>query len=128
MITISESVISDILVHVNQEFPNEGCGYLGGTATFASDFQAMTNTLNSPKEFAFDPKEQFETVRHFRASGLSIIGVVHSHPNGIAKLSSKDIDFADPNLFQLIVIPKTDEIAAFTVQGNVITNHKINIK
>jgi len=103
MIRISEKILWQIQEYCIEQLPTEACGYLGGIDGVVSEVRLMRNSSNSPIEFSFDPSEQFQAVREFRSKGVSVIGVFHSHPNGKAKLSSKDIHFAEDGLLQMVV-------------------------
>ncbi len=105
MIAIPRDLVEKILSHLNRELPNEGCGYLAGSGSRITHFFPMTNADHSPIHFSFVPTEQFEISRTVRTLGITLIGVVHSHPGGSAILSAKDCDLADPSLFQIVIVP-----------------------
>lgn len=128
MITISSALLQTIIQYMNSKRPNEGCGYLAGVDHEIVQFIPMTNILNSPHEFAFEPSDQFDAMRNARSMGYSLIGVVHSHPDGSATPSSKDIAYADPYLLQLIIAPENDsvEIKCFHIENGVV--HSIEIE
>ncbi len=121
MIFITKELIQEIVNFSINELPDEACGYLGGKDFHITEIAQMTNVNHSPIEFSFDPSEQFSIAREFRKKNINILGVFHSHPNGSATLSQKDIEFAEKNTIQLIVVPheSTPQIRAYRVNRNV---------
>ena len=77
-------------------FPHECCGLLIGSQT--ANGWRLTDALDSPNVTDGDPKRQFEidprlilsTQRTLRGTNQGIIGLYHSHPNGLAAPSRAD--------------------------------------
>ncbi len=113
-------LLNEILEYCKSELPNEACGYLLGSKENISAIYPIKNRLHSPTEFEFVPEEQFKAIRETRKSNLEIIGVFHSHPNGKAYPSQKDIELADSNHIQLIVVPETNESITFKIIDGII--------
>ena len=101
---IPEHVKQAIIDHALEITPIESCGYLAGKDGHVSEYYPMTNVDQSPEHFSFDPKEQFKAVKKARSEGLSLVSVVHSHPESPARLSEEDLRlFNDPDPVYIIV-------------------------
>ena len=46
------------------------------------------------REFEIDPSALIAAEKHFRQGGLPVLGYFHSHPNGLARPSAKDVQMA----------------------------------
>jgi proteasome lid subunit RPN8/RPN11 len=104
MIGIKKEVLETIVAHAQRDLPNEACGYLAGSDGVVSHSYQLTNIDHSPEHFAFDPAEQFATVKDARKKGLQIIANYHSHPETPARPSEEDIRLAyDPDISYVIV-------------------------
>ena len=128
-LTIPDTIKQAMIEHAQSLAPIESCGYLAGKEDVVTDYYPMTNVDNSPEHFSFDPKEQFQAVKKARQEGLSLISVVHSHPETPARLSQEDILlFNDPTPVYIIVSLKdeTPDLKGFTV--NKPDEHTIEIK
>lgn len=111
-------------------YPNECCGLLVGTAQ--PDIAEITEihpsknlTSGDPtKSFEVDPKLRFDVMREAqsRDDGVDIIGHYHSHPNGPAAPSAKDLSMAyEPNMIWLICSVAPNEevvIGAFQLSSD----------
>lgn len=115
MIKIKRNVLEQIQQIAREELPNEACGYLAGKDNKITHCYRLTNIDHSPKHFAFDPKEQFETMINARNKGLEIIANFHSHPETPARPSEEDIRLAfDPQiLYGIISLAEPAEILKF---------------
>ncbi len=122
MCNLSHKLLNEIFEHCKSELPNEACGYLLGNEEIIASFYPMENRLHSPRNFEFKPSEQFQAVRETRKCGLEIIGVFHSHPQGKAYPSEKDIELADPNFIQMIIVPETEEIGCYTISTKIVNS------
>lgn len=91
---VPESVYYRIIEHCRSCLPFEGCGLLAGTAGRVSVFYPMVNTEQSSSSFLMDPAEQFQVMRSMRESGMGMLGICHSHPDGPPYPSGTDIRLA----------------------------------
>lgn len=93
MLTLRRSVYEEMLAHAVAELPNEACGLfavpLNGEEV--SVFFPMRNAAASEKVYEFDPKEFMEVEDRAERSGLSVIGVMHSHTQTTAYPSPTDV-------------------------------------
>jgi proteasome lid subunit RPN8/RPN11 len=90
MIFLPEHIFNECVEHAKRESPIESCGIFGGMGEKITTYFPMTNIDNSPDHFSLDPKEQFSVIRNLREQGLKMIGVVHSHPQTLARMSRED--------------------------------------
>ena len=79
--------------------PWECCGILTGYKRngflYEEGLQCLRNTAADPvTAFAFDPEQWVETVYRYAqtATGVSLVGLFHSHPNAPAIPSAADMD------------------------------------
>ncbi len=120
---LKKDIFDAIVAQARRELPNECCGYFAGDGITISRHFELTNIDKSPEHFAFDPKEQFETVRAVREAGLKIMANYHSHPETPARPSEEDIRLAyDPDILYFILSLKGNSpmLKAFEIKdGNV---------
>lgn len=111
---LGPGILEEIISHAKQCYPKEGCGLVIGTR-----FVPMRNTADSTTEFEMDPQELINVLRDARNRGDQLTAIYHSHPNGPAKPSHRDIDQAYyPEAAQLIVSlaePERPQTAAFRI-------------
>lgn len=91
---LPETVYCAIIDHFRSCLPFEGCGLIAGTAGRVSVYYPMTNTEQSSSSYLMDPAEQFQVMRSMRESGMEMLGICHSHPDGPACPSEKDVRIA----------------------------------
>ena len=77
--------------HVSRRAPLEACGLLAGKNELAECTLGVHNAERSPVRFRMDPLAQWRAFQHIEASGLDLIGIYHSHPNGPDRPSPMDI-------------------------------------
>lgn len=100
---IPPSLADDMVAHLNDARPNEGCGLLAGTSTEVTKVIRMTNAAASPMRYALDPKEQFTAYQLIEQDGLSLAGVFHSHTHTEAYPSPTDVRLASEDVPYVIV-------------------------
>jgi proteasome lid subunit RPN8/RPN11 len=109
-----------LATHARSSYPAECCGVLVGRRIETID-QVMaiypttnawspavlpdaTNTEHSPRDrYSIDPADLFAIMQSSRASGLTIIGIYHSHPDHPAIPSECDRQLAWPEYCYVIV-------------------------
>ena len=114
----------EMIRHVKDELPNEGCGILAGKDGKVLKVYKMTNTDKSPKTFFMEPKEQFEAMKDMRRLELEMIGIYHSHIYSPAYPSPRDVKLAFyPDAYYVIISLKdkdNPQIGTFKiVEGNI---------
>ena len=85
----------NVIAHLRQALPNEGCGLLAasGSRSIARvvNFFPGTNELNSPTRYRMAGKEVVDAHKVMREQEWWLAGIVHSHPKGPATLSPIDL-------------------------------------
>jgi len=110
-VQLSNELNAMLSEHAQADYPNECCGLLVGS--IQSDIVKITEVHpsknltsgNPAKSFEVDPKLRFDVMREAqsRNDGVDIIGHYHSHPDGPAAPSAKDLSMAyEPNMVWLI--------------------------
>jgi proteasome lid subunit RPN8/RPN11 len=91
-------------------YPHECCGLIEGVRTpremkgEATALHPTPNLSNEPDRFEIDPATHFALLRKLRGTGHDIIGCYHSHPNGRAEPSARDMEgAAEANFLWLVV-------------------------
>lgn len=94
---LTENHVQTITAHALMEAPHEACGVIGGVGERAIQTQPIPNVAADPIHYyQLDTNALEQTVRMFRANGLSLIGIYHSHPSGDAIPSPTDVKHAPP--------------------------------
>ena len=82
----------------------EICGLLFGADDRIDRAEPADNVADRPQNtFEIDPKALFAALRAERAGGPRLIGHYHSHPNGGAEPSPRDLTAAEPGKYWLII-------------------------
>ncbi len=89
-------------------YPDECCGLLvgeGAAALTVTEVIPVLNVAETPERaFAIDPQKQFDVLRATRGTDRRVIGHYHSHPNGHAIPSARDLAMAhDPAAVWVVV-------------------------
>ncbi|MEO1287368.1 MAG: M67 family metallopeptidase, partial [Chloroflexota bacterium] len=104
---LSAQQIQVILKAVDNAYPHEACGIIGGQDGDAIRIIPIANVAeNRERHYRLDPEEQLQALLSLEAEHLEWIGVFHSHPDGKPIPSLDDIQDArlnTPNLIHLIV-------------------------
>lgn len=83
-----------MLIWAKQAHPEEICGLIWvkkDTVTHVDKLELTKNIAdNHLKYFEIDPKSLFDANRKNRSSDNELIGIFHSHPNGLATPSKQD--------------------------------------
>ena len=82
----------------------EICGLLFGALGRIDRVESAANIAERPEDmFEIDPRALFAALRAERAGGDRLIGHYHSHPNGSAVPSPRDLAAAEPARYWLIL-------------------------
>ena len=82
--------------------PLEACGLLAGKNNRVEMRIGIRNTDQSPVRFHMDPREQWRAFQRMESTGLELLGIYHSHPNGPGWPSPTDIGEAMYPVVQII--------------------------
>jgi len=99
----------DTLIRSAKASPDrEICGLLFGADDCIARAEPADNVAESPQDtFEIDPRALFAALRAERAGGPRLIGHYHSHPNGRAEPSARDLAAAEPGKYWLIIAGAT---------------------
>jgi proteasome lid subunit RPN8/RPN11 len=95
MIEIPKTVVRMMEAHGREAFPEEGCGFLIGSAEGSRQVVEMRRAKNVAaqdrrRRYRIDPLELLHADNDARKEGLDLIGIYHSHPNHPAAPSEYD--------------------------------------
>jgi proteasome lid subunit RPN8/RPN11 len=105
-----------ILAHLLTSLPDEGCGLLAGwppqegRTDHVVNWYATRNAAASALRYEVDPREMLRADREAEASGLQLIGVVHSHTHTDPYPSPTDIGQAPDPSWHYVIVSLRDEV------------------
>jgi proteasome lid subunit RPN8/RPN11 len=120
MITISQTLLSELQAHGVREFPHECCGAMLGEQTLNSETGDLTKQIielipidnhwtvsdddgfDKRRRFAIRPEDYQAVEKAAKAKNLTLLGFYHSHPDHPAIPSATDLKFAWPNFSYII--------------------------
>jgi proteasome lid subunit RPN8/RPN11 len=93
MLIIPGKIYEEIIAHLRQAYPNEGCGLLGGLNGVVSYHFPTTNVepVNKYKRYLIDPREQLSAQEKIDELGLELVAIYHSHTHTPAYPSPTDV-------------------------------------
>ncbi len=136
---IKKSDQQTIFNHCLAAAPNEACGMLGGREGRVEKAYCMTNAKPGTDYYEMDPEEQFRVMKDIRDSGLTMIGLFHSHPHSQAYPSSVDVNQAYwpgtqlpnyPDAVYVIVtlMDRAKPVArGFSIEAGKVTEVRVNV-
>ncbi len=114
---IDPDLIAAMLQAARAAAPDECCGLLVGQGDRVTRLVPAANLHETPRRFfTLDPAVQFATLRELRIAGggEEVIGHYHSHPNGPAEPSPRDLAEAhDAEMVWIVIDPRKGELGAF---------------
>ena len=108
-VVIDPDRLRAIVDHAEAAFPEECCGLLAGDGADGiiriDEVHASENIAAEPgRRFEVEPALRLRLQRTLRDRGRRVVGIYHSHPNGPAQPSSRDLEAAwEPDLVWLVV-------------------------
>lgn len=103
-LTIPKELYERMIAHCVADLPNEACGFLAGREDTVEEIFLLTNAAASPVYYRPDDKEMLAAMNHIDDTGMSLVGIFHSHVASPARPSSTDIrDAHYPDTVYLIV-------------------------
>jgi proteasome lid subunit RPN8/RPN11 len=133
---IAPELLEQILVHAQEEAPNECCGVVavapasGGRPAQAMRVRAARNIHASPKRFEIDGKDVIKAIDEFDEAGWDIGAIYHSHTHTPPYPSQTDINFAAswPSV-EWIIVGLSDaaapEIRSYLIEGGTVREVEI---
>lgn len=94
-LTLPDALKAQIENEARAAFPRECCGLIEGRWK-GKQAQALTlhpaaNIAVAADRFEIAPEAHFAALKAARAAGHAVIGCYHSHPNGVAEPSARDV-------------------------------------
>ena len=111
-IILTNDIINNFLHHGEQEYPFECCGFILGhiidKKSVGTQYIAAQNIKEENKErrFLINPMAYQKAEDEADQKGLSVISIVHSHPDHPDKPSNFDRDHAWPGFSYIIMSVK----------------------
>ncbi len=94
ILSLSSHDYNQLLIWAKQAHPQECCGLIWAKKNemmHVDKLELTKNIANNPlKYFEIDPKSLFDANRKNRSSDDVLIGIFHSHPNGLTTPSYQD--------------------------------------
>jgi proteasome lid subunit RPN8/RPN11 len=81
----------EMRLNVKQYAPEEACGLLAGLENQVKLVLPIENELHSPVRFRMAARDQLDAFERIDQSGLELLAIYHSHPNGPDRPSETDI-------------------------------------
>lgn len=93
MLIIPAKIYAEMLEHLRQDYPDEGCGLLGGKDGVVSRHFPTTNVEPHDKyiRYLIDPKEQLAAEEELDEQDLELVAIYHSHTHTPAYPSPTDV-------------------------------------
>ena len=133
MLKIKQSDFNQMIHHLKQEYPNEGCGILSGRGGLVERVFAMTNADQSPSSFGVEGVELLKVYRQIREAGMEVLAIFHSHVATQAYPSRRDCEaaaFTYPEASYVVVsLAQFDRPVAcsFKIHGNMVQEEDLSI-
>jgi proteasome lid subunit RPN8/RPN11 len=133
MLTISRSLLDQVIAHARADHPDEACGVIAGPAGTgrAERFIAMTNAERSPTFYRFDSIEQLRVWREMDSKDEEPVVIYHSHTATEAYPSRTDVSYAsEPGAHYLLVStrePDRPEVRSFRITGGVVSEEEVEV-
>lgn len=104
VVEIARETLERLLAAAAAAPDREVCGLLFGAAGRIDRAEPAANVAAHPQDsFEIDPRALFAALRAERGGGERLIGHYHSHPNGRAEPSPRDLAAAEPGRMWLII-------------------------
>ncbi len=94
MLTIPRPLYGAMIQHLQEEYPLEACGLLGGKDGVVSRQYPIENILHSPVAYEMEPTQQIQAIIELEEAGLELLAIYHSHPQGPCAPSETDVALA----------------------------------
>jgi len=108
-INITQKIVDNFLSHGEKDYPHECCGFIlgqyKGLESFGVEYLPASNVKeeNRERRFLIEPLAYQKAEDKADEQGLSIISIVHSHPDHPDKPSEFDREHAWPGFSYIII-------------------------
>ncbi|WP_420641020.1 M67 family metallopeptidase [Candidatus Leptofilum sp.] len=129
---IERPFLNQILNHLQDCYPEEGCGLVAGDARGrVTAVYPIENSLHSLTAFTMNPQQQVQAMLDLETNGWQLLAIYHSHPHGPETPSTSDIQQAYyPEALTLIVSlanRKTPSVRIFHIQEQIVAEEKLKV-
>ncbi len=121
MLKIPAKILAELVAHLREDYPDEGCGLLGGKDGKVSRHYPTTNVEPENKyiRYLIDPRQQMAAEEELDEAGLELVAIYHSHTHTQAYPSPTDVRTAYyPDAYYLLVSltePENPVVRAFKI-------------
>jgi len=118
-IHLTQKIIDDFTTHAEKDYPYECCGFILGNFkkndAISLEYLPADNTKeeNRERRFLIDPMAYQNAEDEADERGLSVISIVHSHPDHPDKPSDFDRDHAWPGFSYIIISVQKGKAISF---------------
>ena len=118
-INITKEIINQFSAHGEEDYPHECCGFIlgnfKGNESFGIEYLTAANTKeeNRERRFLIDPMAYQKAEDEADERNLSVISIVHSHPDHPDKPSDFDRDHAWPGFSYIIISVQKGKAVSF---------------
>ncbi len=116
VLLLPEALRAQLAVEAHATFPAECCGLIEGRiegeAVVAAALHPTRNLAAGHDRFEIDPAAHVRLLRALRGTGQNVVGCYHSHPNGRAEPSPRDLEAAAEEDFVWLIAALMAEGAA----------------
>ena len=112
-VVVPGDILDRMKRHGEETYPHECCGFMFGSADEGAqritEIRKQENERTDSREnrFVISPEQFRDAEKHARKTGLSLVGIYHSHPDSPARPSDYDRDHAWPWFSYIIVSVKS---------------------
>lgn len=94
-LSISRSLLQEVIMHCQRDYPHEACGLLAGKAGRAECVLPMPNAAAEPdNNYLVEGAAQARAFRYMAEKDWELVGIYHSHPHELPIPSRSDIQQA----------------------------------
>ena len=118
-INITQKIVDTFISHGEKDYPHECCGFILGQfkdeESFGVEYLPASNVKegNRERRFLIDPLAYQKAEDEADEREMSVISIVHSHPDHPAKPSDFDLDHAWPGFSYIIISVKLGRAAGY---------------
>ena len=117
---LSKTIVNDFLKHGELDYPNECCGFIIGEIlpkgkSIGKEYIPVKNskTENKERRFLINPVAYQNAEDRADELGLSVISIVHSHPDHPDRPSEFDRNHAWPGFSYIIIAVEKGQVDSF---------------
>jgi [CysO sulfur-carrier protein]-S-L-cysteine hydrolase len=132
VLQLTRTLWLEMIGHAYDGLPDEACGLLTGdfAARSVSAFHPCANAAASSRVYDIDGRDYLRVDREAQASGMDIVGVMHSHTHTEAYPSPTDVDQApDPAWHYVIVSLKREApvLRSYRIVDGAVTEEAVGL-